>query len=106
MRWSTCWSRRPTAAIAASAPGVTSGGSAAGNVRPANFAPTALRDGWQRERPAHEPREPTPARMSGFPGPVRAYHPGGELADRQCRHIVRPRGTVPHCGFFEYYGDL
>src|SRR5438128_1977581 len=83
MRWSTCWSRRPTAVISASAPGATSGVSAAGNVRPANFAPTALRAGWQRECPLHEPREPTPARSCSRSSPIsrsiRRWRGGGSL---------------------------
>ncbi len=39
-----------------------------------------------------------PYRRLHLPDPVRALHSGGELADRQCRHILRAEWPVPDPG--------
>src|SRR5690242_717007 len=99
--WSTCWSRRPTPAISATARAAMPGATAAASARLAGCGPRDLRDGKRIQRRADElrgeRRAPAP-RGHHLSCPVRPHHSGGELDDRPRGNDVRSARPVCSAG--------
>ena len=91
--WWRRWSSTPIPATWATGPTAIPGASAAAPARPANCAPRAGRISWRRDYDPDPPR-----RGRARPDRLRPVHPRRQLADRQCRHRLRPERTVPGAG--------
>ena len=90
---STCWSRRPTPAISATARIGTIGAMAAANARPAGCAPKALPNGsiGRRNDATTTRRQSAAARASYFSCCSALTIPSRQLDDRACRDGVHRR---------------